>query len=226
MKNTISENIEKYNNIYKVFYDWHMLEWASRFLRLFMLVAAIVVYVFVCPAFGWKKTLACIFLIIWAIVCMIKVVAFGFSIQCFDVMDGIFDKEIKMLREGFKRYDLVPTSEDYIMIVKGDIVGLVLKELDASIARGIQFRSPYMMITDSFIISRSDMSFQDSPVAIPKDKIGEITYFDKGVFQFMNINISQILDDEEPIIFTRVVGKKGRFSRKKVKIGDTLGNDL
>lgn len=223
MRKNRSENIKTFYNIYLTLYDWHMKIWATKLLRYFALLLIIIPYLFLCVRNDWSMSLASFMISAWALVLIYIISKFYYSVKDFDMEGGVFDKYIKMVLEGFNRYGLIPSSDNYIMMGPDDNAKRLLEELDSSISRGAQIQSPYMLITDAFIVSRSDMSFQYSPVAVPKDMISEISFFDKGivhkrrfaVYEFMNIKIEPISEYAGTSVLTRVVAKKGIFGRKK-----------
>lgn len=221
----ISDNIEKYPNIYDVILGWLKSIYVEKiigYVKLFLLTLIIFIIfrdhvVVAASSIG--------LMVSWAIVIKVIDIKYKLELRRLDKKDGDFDRYLNMISTNAKRYKVLPDEENFIMMGAGDVVGDYLREVDDSIGSGIMMDSPYMVVTDEYIVSRSASSLKINPVAISKSMIEDISFYNTGMFaerlfavyEFMNIHIIQISDKQKVKTIKRVVAKRGMFGRKKTK---------
>lgn len=222
-----SANIEIYRNIYSVISDWVSSIYADKFKRLFKNAALLMLFYLFTMNIEICKNIFYVLISLWGIIIVATLIGYNRALSRLDMKDGMFDKYLNMISANAKRYKILPDESSFIMIGAGDIVGDYLRQIDDSIGRGRILESPYMIITDEYLVSRSASSLQFNPVVISKSMVESISFFDKGilsgaqfgVYEFIDLRIVQISEAQRVKSIKRVLARKGMIGRKATRIG-------
>ena len=140
--------------------------------------------------------------------------------------DEDIDKYINMASANAKRYYLVPNDTTSIMQVVGDIDVDYFELIEESIKRGICFGSPFVYVTDEYVISRSSESLKFNPVIVPKSLIEDMLIYDKHFwesgwlkkFNCLDIHIMKNSDKQRVRHLKRVIIESEFYPNKNSKL--------
>ena len=226
MKKT--EEITKYNNLSTIFVTWVEYINAEKKKRIILLTVAY--FIFTVFLRYIKSKPANIYFMIFYLVIEISFLVYYLmgiiSIIKISITPISVNKYINMTGANAKRYRLIPYDTNSIMLAPGDIDTDYFEPIEASINRGIYFSSPYLYVTDEYLISRSATSLKFNPVIIPKNVIEKISFCDMNIFKngwlakydCIDIFFKKNEDTKQLGHIKRVVATKNRHGMKDVQI--------
>lgn len=235
-----NKEIVKYNyelpNLNKTFVIWLQSYNKDKLFYLFfstIIILLIPLFIFLYPSTGE---------IAYTIFQLVAYIVFQFAL-CFNAyywirrmqkIDGsLLDNSISMIVTNSKKFKLLPDTSSFIYVEKDNVLKAHFEDIEKSLHGHIVYISPFVTITDDYIISKCASSFQYNPIVIPRSRIQKIS-FSKGVYRngfifrnyiMLDIKLTELDNPQRVKQLRRVLCKGFRLDNETTQLLSTYKID-